>query len=566
MAQLKIGDWLVDRATNDISRNSEVVHLEPKVVDLLIALAHRANQVVSREELLAQVWSGVVVGEDVLTQAVIKVRKALGDSTRAPAYIQTIPKRGYRLIAAVEWIEAATDAKRPKTEPPKTEPPIESPPRPASARWLLGAALIAAVAGAGYWGYARIAPDAFAPSVQELAESIANPRIDASPKVTVYQFKEVLGDPLQALLARGITARLITDLGRFPDLRVVSLQDAPRNPAAESGTERRVGDYVVSGEVQRSGDKIRLYVRLGDAASGESLWSEQYDRAYTELLTLQDELTREVLDKLRIKVSDAELRRRARPYTRNLQAYEYFLRAQSGLLVRRRPDNDAARANFLKAIELDPTFARARAGLALTYAADRRNGWTTDGEAALARAFELARSAQQMDPDTPETYFALAFVNMERGDLAQATDNLRAALRLNPSYADAYALMGGIQTYRGRPQETIPLIRAATRLLPESGHLYLLILGRAYFFLGDTESAALYLRQGIARNPENLELHLYLAATLVQAGQPNEAIWEADQIHALEPTFEVGEWLRSYPMVDAGQRERLKQALASLKL
>ena len=551
----------MDRATNEICRNSELVHLEPKVIDLLIALAQHADQVVSREDLLAQVWSGVVVSEDVLTQGVIKLRKALGDNSKESVYIQTIPKRGYRLIAPVTWLEAGSDA-----NPPHAGRPLEAPPRPARVLWIIGAAALAAAALAVTWQYSRDAPDANSVSARELAESITNSRIDTSPKVIIYPFKEVETDPFQTLLARGITARLITDLGRFPDVRVISLQDATNSYGVETSNETRGGDYVVRGEVQRSDDKIRLYVRLAKAASGESLWSEQYDRAYSELLSLQDELTREVLNKLRIKVTDAELLRRARPYTRNLQAYEYFLRAQSRLLVRRKSDNDAAREMYLKAIELDPAFARARAGLALTYAADRRNGWTSDGAGALAKAFELAKSAQQMDPDIPEDYFALAFVNMERGALAEALDNLRAALRLNPSYADAYALIGGIETYRGRPQETIPLIRAAMRLSPESGHLYFLILGRAYFFIEDTESAALYLRQAVARNPESVESHIYLAATLVSAGQRNEATWEVEQIRTLEPAFNIREWLSRYPMVDTGQRERLTQALESLKL
>src|SRR6267142_126409 len=99
--RLRVGEWLVDPATNQIARGAERVHLEPKVVDLLLALAGRADQVVSREELLAQVWSGVIVGDDVLTQGVIKLRKALGDASGESRYIQTIPKRGYRLIAAV---------------------------------------------------------------------------------------------------------------------------------------------------------------------------------------------------------------------------------------------------------------------------------------------------------------------------------------------------------------------------------------------------------------------------------------------------------------------------------
>src|SRR5664279_5447472 len=366
MPQLKIGDWSVDRATNEISRGAELVHLEPKVVDLLFALAQRADQVVSREELLAQVWSGVVVGEDVLTQGVIKLRKALGDNSREPVYIQTIPKRGYRLIAPVAWLEAAD-----MEAPSPARPPAEQH-RVASIRWIIGAAALAAAAVAGYWQYSRDAPDVNSVSGRERTEAITGSQIDTLPKVIVYPFKEDANDPLQTLLARGITARLITDLGRFPEVRVISLQDATDAYGAETRNGTRGRDYVVKGELQRSGDNIRLYVRLTEAASGESLWSEQYDRAYTELLSLQDDLTREVLSKLRIKVSDAELRRKARPYTRNLQAYEYFLRAQSGLLVRRKPDNDAAREMYLKAIELDPTFARARAGLALTYAADRR--------------------------------------------------------------------------------------------------------------------------------------------------------------------------------------------------
>jgi TolB-like protein/Tfp pilus assembly protein PilF len=390
--------------------------------------------------------------------------------------------------------------------------------------------------------------------------------MDLLPKVTVFSFKEVESDPLQTRLARGITARLITDLGRFPDIRVISLSDgtSPRETTSSDATQSQ--DYSVNGEVQRSGDNIRLYIRLTAAKSGESLWSEQYDRSYSDLFSLQDDLTRQVLDKLRIKVSDAELRRRARPYTRNLQAYEYFLRAQSGLLVRRKSDNDAARDLYLRAVELDPTFARARAGLALTYAADRRNGWTSDGTAALAKAYELASSARQMDPEIPETHFALAFVTMERGELPEAIEHLRDALRLNPSYADAYALMAGIETYRGHPRETLPLIRTAMRLLPESGHLYFLILGRAYFFLDDSESAALSLRQALARNPENVESHLYLAATLARAGRRDEAAWEAEEIRALEPTFRVREWLKSYPMADARQRERVQQSVESLGL
>src|SRR5262249_37821631 len=166
--------------------------------------------------------------------------------------------------------------------------------------------------------------------------------------------------------------------------------------------------------------------------------------------------------------------------------------------------------------------------------------WTPDGKAALARATELAKAAVQSDPDSPEVMFALAFVTMERGELSEAADTLRTALRLNPSYADAYALLAGIQTYDGRPSETIPLIRVAMRLAPNSGYLYSLILGRAYFFLGDTDSALLHLRQAVERNHQSVESHLYLAAALARADRRDAAGWERGGALSLGPQFQHG--------------------------
>ena len=547
--RLSVGEWLVDPATNEISRGTERVHLEPKAVDLLVALARRADQVVGREELLSQVWGGVVVGDDALTQGVIKLRKALGERE----YIQTIPKRGYRLTAEVKWLDPGPCATSGKPETHAAR-------RRRAAYWIAGAAVLAVAAALLAAGLrSRDAVE-----VNLSADAINAAQIDESPKIIVYPFKEVEGDPRQSLLARGFTSRLITDLGRAPDVRVIALPEQSPEPPAQGEPGR--GSYIVAGDVQHSGGKIRLYVRLIDAASGEALWSEQYDRPYDDLLALQDQLTQRVLEKLTIKVGNAELRRRAAPYTRNLQAYEYFLRAQAALNVRSKSDNELARRLYSKAIQLDPSFARAQSGLALTYAADRRNNWTADGKAALAKAAELAKAALALDPDSPEVLFASAFVTMERGELSEAAGTLRSALRLNPSYADAYALMGGIETYDGRPSETIPLLQVAVRLAPNSGYLYSLILGRAYFFLGDTDSALLHLNKAVERNHESIESHLYLAAALARAGRSNAAAWEKEEIRSLEPGFRLDEWLKNYPLADSAERRRLKEALAGLDL
>jgi tetratricopeptide (TPR) repeat protein len=219
---------------------------------------------------------------------------------------------------------------------------------------------------------------------------------------------------------------------------------------------------------------------------------------------------------------------------------------------------------FRRAIALDAAFARAYAGLALTYAADYRNQWAADGAAALNRAFELARTAHQINPDIPETYWVLAFVHLERRQHEQALQYLETAVRLYPSFADGYALMGGVTAYIGRPADSVRLVRTAMRLNPQAGHLYFLILGRAYLYLGDLEQARVNLEQALLRNPANLEAHVYLAALHVMAGNKEAAAWEVEEIRTLQPGFSSSEWLATHPLTDVAQKNKLAQAMRQL--
>jgi tetratricopeptide (TPR) repeat protein len=318
--------------------------------------------------------------------------------------------------------------------------------------------------------------------------------------------------------------------------------------------------------VQRVGERLRLHVYLTDVQSGKQLWSERFDRPLSALFAIQEELGPKILHMLPAKVSEAELRRMAQRHTRNLEAYQYFQRGQAALLTRQKADNETARDMFRRAIALDTAFARAYAALALTYAADYRNQWTTDGVAALERAFELARNAHQINPDLPEIYWVLAFVHMERHEHEQALQHLQTSVRLYPSFADGYALMAGVNTYIGRPAESVRLLRTAMRLDPQAGSLYFLILGRAYLFLGDLELARVNLEQALSRNPENLEAHIYLAAVLVSTGDKAAAAWKADEIRALQPGFTSAKWLATYPMTDTAQKAKLVQALRQVGL
>ena len=521
-SRLQIGEWWADRTTNELGRGAQTVRLEPKVMEVLMALAGRPGQAVSREELLAAVWPGVVVGDEVLTQSIIKLRRALGDNPRSPAYIETISKRGYRLIAPVGEAQAAA---------------APLPRRRRGWAWAGGAAVLLALSV--YLWTSRTEP----PAAPEAFDALT---------VTVLPFETVGAGPGEDYLARGIGSDLMTDLSRLSGLRLIS-------PA---GTAR----YVVSGSVQRESDNLRVNVRLTDARSGEQLWTQRFERPFGDLFAIQNEISRSLAEHLPATISAAERQRLAKRYTANLQAYDYFLRGQALFLVRRTQDNREARALFAKAIELDPKFARAYAALAMTHAMEYRYQSSAQSSAPLKRALELAETARQIDPGIPEVYWALGFVQTQSRRHDEALRSLQRAIELNPSYADAYAFMGGIHTYVGQPAKSIALLRTALRLNPEGGHLYYLLLGRAYLFENDIEQALINLRQAHARNPENLETRLYLAAALMAQGDRAAAEWEAEQIRAQEPRFSLRGWLETYPLTSVRFQERMLELLAQVGL
>lgn len=553
---LQIGDWTVEPALNQLSVAGETVNLEPKAMAVLVYLAERPGQVVSRTTLLATIWPDLVVSDDSLTQVVIKLRKALGDAPAKSTYIQTISKGGYRLVAPVMRSAAMN-------------------PAPISLAWksrtidrkrravLLAATAISAllVAGAGAWWF----NGGSLPSDQQ-SEASTEATLAAQLNVAIRPFEALGTDRQVVLLARGMTDDLVLDLSKVSGLSIIRAKPLDDEATGAARADTSSIDYVVAGTVQRADQRLRIQIYLTEARTSKQLWAERFDRPVSDLFSIQQELAPKILQILPAKINQAVLQRIAKRHTYNLEAYETFQRGQAALLVRQRTDNEVAREMFRRAIELDPAFARAYAGLALTYAADYRNQWSGDGDAALKRAFELARTAHQINPDLPETYWTLAFVNVERRQHEEALQYLKSAIQINPSYADAYALMGGIDTYLGQPANTVILLRTAMRLNPQAGSLYFLLLGRAYLFLGDFEQARFNLEQALSRNQEHLETHVYMAVLHVMTGEKEAAAWEAEEIRLLQPTFNSRQWLTSYPMTDAVQKMQLIQALNSLAL
>lgn len=552
-APLQIGDWQVDPAANEISRAGESVRIEPKVMQVLVALADAGGRVVSREALLSTVWPDVVVGDEALTQTIIKLRRALNDNPRAPAYIGTISKRGYRLIAHARRLDvavaAAADA---STHAPATPAALHAPSR-RHWQWLLAGALALAAAIA----FRPVAP----PSAEADAGLLSDQPHSAPLTVTVLPFESLGADEKQAYLARGISNDLTTDLARLPGLRLIRPSSGAAGKSAAQGAR-----YLVSGSVQRESGTLRINIHLVDGGTNQQLWSERFERPFGDLFAVQDEIVRRLTAVLPGELTHVARERIAKRYTRSLEAYDFFLRAQTLFLVRQADVNEEARDMYRKALGLDPKFARAYAGLAMTYAMEYRLRPSGASSPMLARAFELAESARLIDPEIPEVYWALAFVHAQSRRHDEALQHLQKAIELNRSFADAYAFTGGIYNYLGQSAKAIPLLRTALRLNPDGGYLYFLILGRAYLFEGDIEQALINLRQAAARNPIDLETRVFLAAALAAAGEHGAAEWEGVEIRSIDNAFSVRVWLQSYPMSSPQYVERLQKLLAAAGL
>lgn len=574
---LRIGDWCVNAAANELTRDGEIVRIEPKAMEVLLFLADRAGQVVSREDLLAALWLGAVVGDDALTQAVIKLRKALGDTARSPRYIETISKRGYRLNARVERLATAQTAKQTQAvepayeqEPISATNPIQDTARsvPRVTRITVPLVVLMLLCAGGAAIFALLEHRA-RDSIEALTLDDTAERWTALPTIALTPFETVGGDGSESYLARGMTADLMTDLSQLSGLRVVSaLKFAHLDPGGKGSqvSAKPAARYWLSGTVQRQPESLRINVRLIDAESGRQLWAERHDHPFRDLIAVQEGIVNRLLQVLPVKVSEAERQRIARRYTSSVEAYDFYLRGKAAFLARQSHENQTARQMYQHAIDLDPAFARAYAGLALTHADEYRNQWVADGQVSLARALRLAETALRIDPDLAEVYGVLAYIRAVRLDYKEAINLLKRAVAIDRSYADAYAYMGAFHTHMGQPEKAIPLVRFAMRLNPSGSFIYFLVLGRAYLFLGDLEQATINLKEAIARNGADLEARIFMAATLVAAGNLPEAQWEVEEIRLLRPGVAAQQWLQTYPMTDARQKQKLINLLAKVGL
>ena len=541
----------VDPPALRIARGGKNQRVEAKVMQVLLALAREPGRVVSRQELENEIWPGRIVTENSVTNTVAKLRKALGDNPRKPRVIETIAKRGYRL----QIDPVPTDGNVAPGTPRVTEKFGSLRRRPL----LLFVPLIAAAFVAAVFTW-RSADEPV----------MTRPGEDAGASIAVIPFDVLSEDSSQDYFAEGVTLDLITELSRLPGLLVIApgsvfgyrdVEADDRAIASELGVH-----YLIRGAVQRMADQVRINARLIEASSGRTLWGKRFTGDTAKLFEIQDEVVEGIATALRTRLAAPVVPLARSGATRSIAAYDEFLRGQDRYGRRTPEDNRIARAHFEQAIALDPGFARAYAGLALSWSRLGIDGWTSDPEEALSRAATLADKAASIDATVPQIHFVRAQVALFRGRHDRAAEAAATAIELDPNYADAYALLAWILHYAGRPDQARPALSEALRRNPASSASYGEIAGEIDFATGQYRAAVREFEAALERNPAHARARLWLAATRIKLGQEEDAAWEVQELLAINPDFSLSRLLLAFPLKDPYQRDALTGALAELGL
>ncbi len=553
----QVGECIVDPATGDVSGPKGTTRLEPKAVDVLVYLADNAGRVVSRMELEDSIWAGVIVGPNALTGMINKIRRAFDDDSKHPKYIETLSKKGYRIVAPITKLDANTAVETAsKARVNASDQKVFAIPQFRKKIRIASALTMVITVVAVWWLF----------SYQSNPLHTV-PFSEDTPSVAVLPFVNISGDPGQEYFADGITEDIITDLSKVSRLFVISRTSIigykgkdihPIEASKELGAR-----YILSGSVQRAGNRLRIAVHLDDTKNGAQIWGERYDRNLDDVFSVQDEITKKIVTAMVIHLTSEEEALIEHRYTTDLQAHDYYMRGRRLYLSITKEQNNLARKMFHEAIRIDPKFARAYGALALTYVDDYRRKWNATPQQSVDQAIEMANKAVSIDQKEAVAHWALGYVNLYgRKDPKASIASTEKSIRLHPNYADGYALLASANSFEGHSKYAIRLNKLAMKLNPKATFIYHANLGRDYYFTGRIDDATEHLKQAIRLNFNYLNAHVYLAAVYASTGQNDDAAWEAEQLVAVDPEFSLAYWLGTQPY---SIPERLQKLSSDLK-
>ena len=547
----KLGDWLVDPATRQLSRETEQgsdrVRLVPKAMAVLVALHEAGGQVLSREALMEAVWPEVTVGEEVLTRAIADLRKALGDSRQQPRYIQTVQKTGYRLLMDESAVAEPIRLPAPQTDVEQTEGNRRS-----------------------LYGQPSPARPSYAFSQLALSEDQTP---DARPSIAVLAFNNMSYDPEQEYFADGMSEDIITDLSRFSSLAIIA-RHSSFSYKGKAVTVQEVGrelgvDYVVEGSLRRAGKALRVSAQLVDATSGHHIWAERYDRDLDDIFAVQDELVRDIVSALRQQIDHLGLQRAQRKGTENLSAYEYVLHGRAHYDKMTAAGDLAALECFRRAVELDPKYALAHVYIARVYMDVFLFGWSKKPDEALTQALETAQTAVALDGTDSFARAALASIHVYKRQFSRAELQFDKALSLNPNDADTLAIRAFFAESLGDADAALTWMGKALRLNPFAPDWYIWHCARAYYLARRYEDALASVNEMESPPYEILGLAAACHARLGQQAAAGRALQRFHHLAQGELAYYPGEdaegwrryWSNTFPYREARDLEHLFEGL-----
>ncbi len=460
----QIGGWVADPADDTLSRGAESLKLEPRMMRLLMCLAESPGAVVTQEQLLTEVWSGVVVGSASVYQSISQLRKMLGDTGPKASYIETVARKGYRLIAAVHRLEVAGAVAAAATVPAAPVDVAQAATASPSIKesntfgriirlrwlqWLTAAAVLAVVAGMLLW----VRP-AGKPGPQSVA---VLPFIDLTVGKTEQPFCD------------GVSEEVSNWLAQIPTLRVVSRTSASAFRNKDTDVReigRQLGTtHVLEGSLRRSGDTVRVSVQLIDVHDGYNVWSASYDSALLNVIEVQEQIARAVAGNLELRMTDQTTERLADRRSSSGRAYSLYLIARHHQQQRTKSDNERAIELYRQAIDDDSSFSLAQVGLAYAYLNQRY--FNDRPIASIAPdALPLLESAARKTPKLPDLYVVRGALETELQQKDAAVRDLQRALELNPNSRDAAAELGFYNLVSGMPKEALRFYTQAAQLDP----------------------------------------------------------------------------------------------------
>lgn len=395
------------------------------------------------------------------------------------------------------------------------------------------------------------------------------PSLHDRPSIAVLPFDNMSGDTEQEYFADGISEDIITDLSKVSGLLVIARNSSfaykGQNPDVRKVCRELGVRHVLEGSVRKSGRRVRITAQLIDGSNGGHLWAERYDRDLEDIFTVQDEVTREIVQALKLALTDRERGRRDARGKVDPVAYDHFLRARNCVYRFSAEAMREARQELHQAIARDAGLATAYAMLAVVHCVEHANAWNGAGHDHLDRALELVNKALAADPDESQAYYALALTKMWQRELDEAAKAAERAIELDPSFAGVYTALGTILDFAGQHEAAVEKLRRALLLDPRYDTA-LQFIGRAQFSLRRYDEAEASLKHRLALSPKSDMSRVFLAAIYGHTGRREEAqrLWK--EIMQINPDFSIDHVRRVLPYRDAACFEHFEAGLTAAGL